>query len=131
MPGVPTTQVSQRRGSSLQLIAVALAVALAGFSGQNASEPPSAESLPHRSMYGGTLGAAKKKSGALIDHGGTVLASSTTYAIYWGMPSDFPDDLEAGRAALLSGLDDSGYLDIASQYMRGAPVSTTYAGSTI
>jgi hypothetical protein len=78
---------------------------------------------------GGALGARKKTGGPLIDHGGLVLDSSATYAVYWGTPADFPGDLESGMAALLSGLSDSSYLDIATQYMRGAAVSTTYAGS--
>lgn len=65
----------------------------------------------------------------LIDRGGLVLAASKTVAIYWGAPSGFPADLQAGMAALLSGLSGSSYLGIARQYMRGAPISTTYAGS--
>jgi hypothetical protein len=113
----------------VRLIVVVWAVALVACGGQEVwAKQSAAESLPGRAMYG-LLGAGKKTSGPLLDHGGTVLASSTTYAIYWGTPSDFPADLEAGMAALLSGFDGSGYLDIASQYLRGAPVSTTYAGS--
>lgn len=113
----------------MPLIAVILAITLAACAARNVSpEQPTAESWHARAVYNGQ-GAAKKKNGPLIDHGGAVLASSTTYAIYWGTPSDFPADLEAGMAALLSGFKHSGYLDIASQYMRGATASTTYAGS--
>ncbi len=71
----------------------------------------------------------KPKVNDLVDHGGTVLPASTTYAIYWGTPSDFPSDLESGMAALLSGFAGSSYLGIAGQYMRGAAISTAYAGS--
>src|SRR5262249_15549340 len=86
------------------------------------------QSLRTRAVNNGQ-GPVKKQRAPLIDHGGAVLASSTTYAIYWGTPSNFPADLEDGMAALLSGLDGSSYLHIPSQYMRGAAVSTTYAGS--
>ncbi|HEX9101305.1 MAG TPA: hypothetical protein VF997_03840, partial [Polyangia bacterium] len=64
----------------------------------------------------------------LVDHGGTVLAASKTYALYWGPASGFPADLQSGMAALLTDLNGSSYLGIAQQYMRGAPVSTQYMG---
>ncbi len=65
----------------------------------------------------------------LVDHGGAVLAASKTWAIYWGTPGNFPADLESGMASLLSGFNGSSYLGIAQQYMRGAGVSTFYAGA--
>jgi hypothetical protein len=74
---------------------------------------------------------AKSRSLALVDHGGSVLAQSTTYAVYWGPASDFPADLQAGMAALLGGLNGSSYLGIGAQYMRGAPISTTYGGALV
>jgi hypothetical protein len=67
-------------------------------------------------------------AGPLIDHGGPVLASSKTYAIYWGTASDFPTDLQGGMGSLLSGFNGSSYLGIAQQYMHGSAVSTTYMG---
>lgn len=92
-----------------------------------------AESIAHRAMEpAGAQGARMKGGGGgnLIDHGGPVLVSSKTVAIYWGTPSDFPSDLEAGMAALLEGLNGSNYLGIATEYMRGAPAaSTAYVGS--
>jgi len=108
-----------------------LALLLVGFGRSDRSpEQPDARSVAFRSMdAGGAPGARKKAGGPLIDHGGLVLDSSATYAIYWGTPADFPGDLESGMAALLSGLSDSSYLDIATQYARGAAVSTTYGGS--
>src|SRR5947208_10875242 len=60
------------------------------------------------------------KVNPLIDHGGTVLPASRTYAIYWGTTGDFPVDLQSGMASLLSGFNGSSYLGIAQQYMRGA-----------
>ena len=109
-----------------------LAVSLTACGGQDMpAGPPDQESLPVRAMETGTMRASKKAGGPLLDHGGFLLASSTTYAIYWGRQSDFPADLESGMEALLSGLNHSSYLGIASQYMRGAALSTTYAGSTI
>jgi hypothetical protein len=71
------------------------------------------------------------KQGPVADHGGLVLASSKTYAVYWGPTAGFPADLETGMAALLTGFSGSSYLGIAEQYMRGTPVSTQYAGSLI
>lgn len=89
-----------------------------------------AASFAHRATEpAGAQGGSKKSGGPLIDHGGAVLAASATHAIYWGRPSDFPSDLETGMADLLSGLSGSSYLDIATEYMRGAAPSTTYAGS--
>jgi hypothetical protein len=67
--------------------------------------------------------------GPLIDHGGPALASSKTYAIYWGNAGDFPTDLQSGMASLLSGFNGSSYLGIAQQYMRDAAISSTYGGS--
>ena len=92
-----------------------------------------AESVAHRAMEpAGAQGARKNGGGGnLIDHGGVVLGSSKTYAIYWGTQSDFPSDLEAGMEELLSGFSGSSYLGIAMQYMRGAAVSTAYAGASI
>jgi hypothetical protein len=119
------------RGRVSQSAVFLLALLLVGFGrSDRAPEQPDARSVAFRSMdAGGALGARKKTGGPLIDHGGLVLDSSATYAVYWGTPADFPGDLESGMAALLSGLSDSSYLDIATEYTRGAAVSTTYAGA--
>jgi hypothetical protein len=74
---------------------------------------------------------AANKAYPLVDHGGAVLASSKTVAIYWGDQTAFPSDLQSGMAALLGGFNGSSYLGIATQYMRGAAVSTSYGGSII
>jgi hypothetical protein len=123
-----TITVRGRRSQSAVLL---LALLLVGF-GPSDRSPARSDARPvaFRSMNAeGAPGAQKKIGGPLIDHGGLVLDSSTTYAIYWGTPADFPGDLESGMADLLSGLSDSSYLDIATQYMRGGAVSTTYGGS--
>jgi len=124
------TALSVRR-SRWRYAALVLAPLLLGFGRSKVSPERSvAESVAHRAMEpAGAQRAPKKSGGPLIDHGGVVLDSSATYAIYWGTPSDFPSDLEAGMADLLSGLSGSSYLDIATEYMRGAAVSTMYVGS--
>jgi hypothetical protein len=71
----------------------------------------------------------KTRSSNLIDHGGAVLSTSKTVAIYWGDASGFSSDLQDGMTSLLTGLSGSSYLGIAQQYMRGAAIATTYMGS--
>ena len=65
----------------------------------------------------------------LHDHGGTVLASPKAYAIWWGDPSAWASDSKAGIEQVLGGLDGSSYLDILTQYMRGAKAGLEFAGS--
>jgi hypothetical protein len=67
----------------------------------------------------------------LIDHGGVILPSSTTHAIYWGTQADFPGDLQSGMDSLLTGFERSSYLGIADQYMRGAGLATVYGGKLV
>jgi hypothetical protein len=62
----------------------------------------------------------------LVDHGGRVLPSSNTYAIWWGTPSAFPSDAQAGIDALFKGMNGSSFLGIEKQYMRGASVSSSF-----
>jgi hypothetical protein len=64
-------------------------------------------------------------SGNLIDHGGRVLPSSNTYAIWWGT-GGFPSDAEFGIDALLGGLNGTTFLGVAQQYMRGAAVGSAF-----
>ena len=66
----------------------------------------------------------------LVDHGGPVLTSSTTYAVFWGSASDFPSDEVQGVETMLEGFGGSSYLAIANQYMRGASATTSFGGST-
>lgn len=98
-------------------------VLAACVSPDDASEPST------HAPFSGRESAKTKTPSNLVDHGGAILPASKTYAIYWGTPSDFPSDLQAGMASLLGGFDGSSYLGIMRQYMRGATISTTYAGS--
>jgi hypothetical protein len=67
-------------------------------------------------------------SGNLMDFGGRILPHSNTYAIWWGTPSNFPADAQAGIESVLEGLQGSSFLNIATQYMRGASVSSSFQG---
>ena len=64
-------------------------------------------------------------SSQLVDHGGKVLPSSTTYAIWWGS-TGFPDDEQTAIPSLLQGFGGSSYLATANQYMRGSTATSTY-----
>jgi hypothetical protein len=74
--------------------------------------------------------AQAKSSGNLIDHGGRITPASHTYAIFWGPQSAWSSDVFNGIGSLFSGFNGSNYLGIASQYMRGAGISSTYMGAT-
>src|ERR1700730_866879 len=65
----------------------------------------------------------------MVDNGGTVIPTSTTYAIFWGKPSDFPSDAVQGIDDFLRDLDGSDYLGIADQYMRGNKAHTRFGGN--
>jgi hypothetical protein len=90
---------------------------------------------PHRPgvqyMRGAAAAAAAPASSQLnmVYHGGTVLPSPTTYAIWWGKPSDFPSDAQEKLDELLEGLDGSPYLAIADQYMLGEKAHTHFGGN--
>jgi hypothetical protein len=64
-------------------------------------------------------------SSQLVDHGGKLLSSSTTYAIWWGS-SGFPTDEQTAIPTLLQGFGGSSYLATANQYMRGGTATSTY-----
>ncbi len=70
-----------------------------------------------------------KSGGNLIDHGGPVLTGSHTHAIFWGPTGAWSSDVMPGIDSLFSGFGGSNYLGIAAQYMRGATIGSTYAGS--
>jgi hypothetical protein len=65
----------------------------------------------------------------MVDNGGPVIPTSTTYAIFWGKPSDFPSDAVQGVDDFLKDLDGSDYLGIADQYMRGNKAHTRFGGN--
>jgi len=62
-------------------------------------------------------------------YGGPVFPNTTTYAIWWGKPSDFPSDAREKLDDLLEGLDGSRYLAIADQYMLGQKTHTRFGGN--
>lgn len=65
----------------------------------------------------------------LVDNGGTVAASTRTFALWWGDPAAFPPDARTVVEALLGGLDGSPYLAVVDAYMRGSRASTSFGGS--
>ena len=65
----------------------------------------------------------------LIDHGGPVVPSTRTFALFWGDLAGFPADLRPLQEALLGNLGGSGYLALADQYLRGATASTRFGGT--
>jgi hypothetical protein len=112
---------------------VVLAVACSGATVPGADSEDAALSDSPASVRATNEGASKKAAAPVnvVDHGGPVLASSNTYAIYWGDQSAFPSDLQSGMASLFSGFNGSAYLGIAGQYMRGASISSSYGGTFI
>jgi serine protease len=64
--------------------------------------------------------------GNLVDHGGKILPTSNTYAIWWGTQSAFPSDAKAGLDSLFGGLAGSSFLGVSSQYMRGGTSTSAF-----
>jgi hypothetical protein len=116
----------------MKLLMVSLVVSVGAVVGcSSAPEPTGSVS---EAVAGGNehvRGTSKSTSGPLplVDHGGPVLTSSNTYAIFWGS-SGFPNDEVAGVEELLKGLDGTAYLAIANQYMPGVTATTEYRGAT-
>jgi len=65
----------------------------------------------------------------LVDHGGPVAASTRTFALWWGDAHAFAADSRPVLEDLLTGLGGSAYLGIATQYLRGAQVASSFGGS--
>jgi uncharacterized membrane protein len=65
----------------------------------------------------------------MVYQGGPVLPNSTTYAVWWGNPADFPPDEVTEIDKLLNGLNGSSYLAIADQYMFGQKATTRFGGN--
>jgi hypothetical protein len=110
----------------LPLLFVALAACVAAEPDSDTSDPQ-----VHAQHDGGFAARASTKSPNVVDHGGVVLPTSRTVAVYWGNPGDFPSDLQGAMTSLLSGFNGSSYLGIAQQYMRGAAISTSYDGALV
>ena len=67
----------------------------------------------------------------LIDHGGKVLPTSDTYAIWWGTQKAWPNDVQTQMGTFFGGLNGTSFLNTGTQYMRTAPVGSAYSGSKI
>jgi uncharacterized membrane protein len=66
---------------------------------------------------------------SIVYNGGVVLSNPTTYAIWWGKPSDFPSDAREAMDTFLEDLEGSHYIRIADQYMFGARAHTRFGGN--
>lgn len=65
-------------------------------------------------------------NGNLVDHGGKLLPTSNTYAIWWGTQSAFPSDARQGLDSFFEGLNGSSLLNVSTQYMGGATSSSSF-----
>src|SRR5438309_6049022 len=102
---------------------VLIAVALSAFAAVVTTGPAQAGThAPHLKTQ---HPAKPTASSQLVDHGGKLLASSSTYAIWWGS-SGFPADEQTAIPELLQGFGGSSYLATANQYMRGGTATSTY-----
>jgi hypothetical protein len=105
---------------SLVVSAASGGAALAGSGGPNGAKASGASADRH-------VGQSKPNSGPanLIDHGGPVLLSSHTVAIFWGPTADFAPGLQTAMTSLLGGMNGSAYLGVVQQYMRSATAVTS------
>ena len=65
-------------------------------------------------------------AGNLIDHGGKILPTSNTYAIWWGTQSAFPSDAQDGLTSFFNGINGTSFLGVPNQYMRGGVATTSF-----
>jgi hypothetical protein len=114
------------RGRMIRSAALLLAAAAAIAQAAPASE--------HRPQYlymrGVNSTAAPSNPQNMEYHGGAVFASSKTYAIWWGEPSDFSrDDRDGIDDILQDGFEGSVYLAIVNQYLFGKKAHTRFGGN--
>jgi hypothetical protein len=64
-----------------------------------------------------------------VDHGGRVLPSTTTYALWWGKTPD--PSVQRSLEIFLDSLDGTAYLALLDQYMRGAKTRTRFGRTFI
>lgn len=64
--------------------------------------------------------------GNLVDHGGKVLPTSNTYAIWWGNQAAWPADVSTSLDSMFQGLNGSSLLNVSAQYMRGGTPTSTF-----
>ncbi len=85
--------------------------------------------LPHHAGHGKPGGGGVKN---LIDHGGTILPTTTIYYIWWGNQSAWPSDALPGLVALATDLQGSKFQsDIFPQYMRVASKLSWAFGTSV
>ena len=67
----------------------------------------------------------------LKDHHGRLDATANLYAIWWGDPNAWPADTQPGLTDFLTNLGSSPYAHVAQQYLRGATLHMTLAGTFV
>jgi hypothetical protein len=117
------------------LLSAAILLPAVALSTTRAQAQAAPGTRPHRPgvqyMRGAAAAAAAPESPQpnMTYFGGPVFPNSTTYAIWWGKPSDFPSDARGKIEEFLEGLDGSAYLAIADQYMLGEKAHTRFGGN--
>jgi hypothetical protein len=117
---------SGRAGLARAATAMALA---AGIASMVAVQGASASSSGPNGMRTRDAHTTSTSGGNLVNHGGPVLETSHTYAIWWGNPAAWNSSAPVALGQLLSGFNGSNYLGIAAQYMPDAKVSSAYEGA--
>lgn len=111
----------------------ALAFLLGAASSALAQSGP-AHVFPMNTGQSAAQAAAVAAGVPLTDHGGPVLQTASTYAIYWGKQTAFPTDLKAAMPLFLEGFGGSVYSYILDQYLPAVFTSsfdtTTVSDST-
>jgi hypothetical protein len=129
----PARRTTRRaRAALLGTWLVTVGALVAAFGGAAAataaSAHHSASAAQVRTLH--TKGAKRASSGGpLVDHGGKILPSSNTYAIWWGTASAWASDVEPGIGTFFSGLNGTSFLNTGTQYMRGASIGSSFKGS--
>ena len=131
------TQSGQHRPRSRPALSVAsLAAVSVVLAGVAWLAPAAAGAAPHRGAAAGRPGVLRVKGAKrvrstsnLVDHGGKILPTSHTYAIWWGSPTAWSSDVSSGMATLFKGFNGSSFLNTGTQYMRGAPIGSVFEGS--
>ena len=108
-------------------VSLGLGLVSAGAASADGGADTMREATPHDAAAKGAHGHGGVSN--LVDHGGPVLSSAHLYAIWWGSPGSFPSDAQSGLTDLLTNFGGSHYLQIAQQYMRGASLTTSFAGT--
>ncbi|MFN2548875.1 MAG: hypothetical protein ABR567_15725 [Myxococcales bacterium] len=79
--------------------------------------------------FGTTIAQVDVLPADLVDHGGTVVPTTRTFAIFWGDPNGWPADVRPAQEAILRGLAGSAYLRLGDEYLRGATGGTSFGGT--